>query len=536
MNTDGGSRLIDEASQSSSESRTLVSSFAPNRALLICAHHYGWLYPDLMQEMRKRFGTSFVLIAADDRVQEFSKYCTARDSVLPVSNFDRSWDENSTEPDAVIFERARIYEEKYQLNYMQDIIQQDRIISFGFLNVAPNAGFPKRTTRPLVQIFDYINRCFAFHEKFQDDEKIELIIGRAGGLSDTVMIEVATRRQIPSTFLHGSFFGRRAQWTAGPYMSPAAMIRRYQETPPQEPATIANIEPGGGWNQPKPESLRKLLTDIAKAIVISLQFTIRDIHRRKKGRRVPLATVLWTLIQQFRVRCYLDRVSEKDIDKIASRPFLYVAMPDEPEFTVQSMCREFADVRAWFRQVALSLPSGVVAVFKAHQRVGNRSRSFYEELLRFPNTIIAHHSLRGVDLVARCLATFTLGGSTPVEAGQFGKRAIVFGNRNSYSFLPHVRIVDGPGEMAAALREAVRPLSAVESSEIRSAVARFRVALEPITFDASGTPLFLFSTRTKIEPKEVSKAVDALLFVSGCHKDSLGSKARSKSAEKKVLA
>ena len=90
-------------------------------------------------------------------------------------------------------------------------------------------------------------------------------------------------------------------------------------------------------------------------------------------------------------------------------PYFYFALPFEPEYTVQSLCKEFADVNAIIRQTALSLPQDISLCQKEHQRIGNRSIEFYEKWRRFPNVIIANPALYGVSLIEKSEGTITWG-------------------------------------------------------------------------------------------------------------------------------
>ena len=185
------------------------------------------------------------------------------------------------------------------------------------------------------------------------------------------------------------------------------------------------------------------------------------------------------------------------------------------------MCREFADTPAIARQIALSLPAGYDLLLKEHQRIGNRPIGYYEAYRRFPNVKLAHPALRGVDLILRCAATATLGGSTPAEAAQFGRPSIVFGTRNPYGVLPSVKIVTNLRELPAVLRGVLSDHGAATVMNWRRAAARFRVAYDSASFDVTDTILFRAGTKTSIPEAEVEKAVAALLAVASAQRERL---------------
>ena len=80
------------------------------------------------------------------------------------------------------------------------------------------------------------------------------------------------------------------------------------------------------------------------------------------------------LVHNYSVQKYLHRESANSLESIFESPYFYFALLFEPEYTVQSLCKDFADVNAILRQTALSLPAGYKLVLKEHQRIGNRCR------------------------------------------------------------------------------------------------------------------------------------------------------------------
>lgn len=484
----------------------------PKRVFIMCASTNDWLYPPVMESLRARFATTFRIVAAFDRVAEFLQHCAEGDTVVSARDFvPRRVGKDELDP-AAVFERARELEDAYRVSYFRDIIQQDRSISTGFLGIARNSIFGDSSSIDEVELVNEINQYFEFFERYLEDEAIDLIIDRPGGLSATVMATVAEARGIPMTFFHGSYYGGGAQWAAGPYMGDLVTRQIFAETPEQSPVPDDVLHPSATWTKPLPPRYSELAIRLIKMLVIRAEFMVENIRTRSWPKRVPFWTSLIAELRQFGVRRFLHDAGEADLKKIKARPFVYLAMPFEPEYTIQSLCREFADTTAWLRQLALALPSGYRLVVKEHQRVGNRTRDYYEQLSRIPNVVIADPGLRGVDLIASCAATATMGGSTPAEAALMGKPSIVFGPRNPYSFLPSVAVVLSPADLVDALRIALKPMPPEKIDTLKRAGARFRKTILDLSFEAKGTKLFLGGKATEIDPAAVEKAVDTLLL------------------------
>lgn len=490
------------------------------RIFVMTGYHNDWLYTQIMPILRARYGATFYIVAADDRIAEFRARCADGDTVVSVNVPELARHGDGIDSDDA-FARARAYEEKYNLTYMLDLVQQDHGEAANFLNHSPNSIFGFQEPNDLADTCDYINRCFAYFETFLKKERIDLIIDRPGGLSNSVMVAVAQFMDIPVTFIHGSYYEGKAVWANGPYMGAEFYGELFDKAPDAEPVPLEDLAPSATWTRPPPPSYKELCKDFAYMALNYSIFMYQDLRRGARGNRVPLWNNVRSRLRQFKVRRHVDRVGISDWEMLAERPFVYMALPHEPEFTIQSMCREFADTPAIIRQIALSLPAGYDLVLKEHQRVGNRPVEYYESFRRFPNVKLAHPSLRGVDLIGRCAATATLGGSTPAEAAQFGKPSIVFSARNPYGVLPSVKIVTNLRDLAAVLRDVLSDRDDATVMNWRRAAARFRGAYDTASFDATDTILFRGGTKTSIPEAEVEKAVKALLAVASAQRGRL---------------
>lgn len=483
----------------------------PSRVLVMTGWHNDWLYSLMMPVLRERYGTTFYVVAAEDRIAEFKAKAGEGDVVVSVRFPGLEWRDGPADEEAV-FAQARAYEQKYGLRYLRDIIQQDHSVAAYFLGYAPNSSF-RRQPPSFAAVCDRINRCFAYFEQLLCDEKIDAIVNRPNGLENTAMTAVADSLGIPTTFFHGSYFQGDAVWASGPYMGPEFYRDVYDRTEEADPIPLEELAPSATWTRPPAPQLKTLLRGLAFTVLDYAIFAYRDLRAGKKSNRVPMRDNLISAIRQFQVQSYVDRTGVDDLDTLSATPFVYVAMPYEPEFTVQSLCKEFADTSAVIRQLALSLPAGYKLVLKEHQRIGNRTKEYYEGWLKYPNVVLAHPGLRGVDLIRRCAATATMGGSTPFEAAMHGKPSIVFGTQNPYSFLPSVQVVTNLRELPAVLDTALRPHSADEIMLYRRAAARFRKAYASVGFDASGTILFRSGKKREIEAEQISHAVDSFVSV-----------------------
>jgi len=255
--------------------------------------------------------------------------------------------------------------------------------------------------------------------------------------------------------------------------------------------------------------------NLAKAVLAATrdhaQWTIGDIVRRRRAQRLRYRDILRYLFARWRIARWLDRIVERDLARIAARPFVLFLLQFEPEYTTLSLARRFNDTAAVIRQLALALPADVALVVKENvNSIGNRRLGFYQDLCRLPNVTLADHRIPGVELIARTRAVATVSSTGAVEANLLGKPAVIFAQDVEFAFLPHVIQLSDLSTLPAVLAEAVRERSEAEAETIRREGARYRRALAELSFDAAGTRPFR-GTATTIPDDQLDRAVDLLV-------------------------
>ncbi|MGH7006490.1 MAG: hypothetical protein ACREIP_21295 [Alphaproteobacteria bacterium] len=272
-----------------------------------------------------------------------------------------------------------------------------------------------------------------------------------------------------------------------------------QIAPPARPAYLEQSNIGRRY------SFSGTVLETARYCFHRLEFLWLDLRAGRLGRsgRRSFSAGLWQLWSDWAYYRRFIRRCERDPNRIFAHPFVFFPFQNEPEFSVQARCKEFNDQSAIARQIAMSLPAGLNLVIKEHAWIGGRQLSFYENLLSLPNVIMAHPGLRAIDLIPRAAAVASLGGTVTLEAGLFGKSAIIFSERSEFSFLPHVRIVDAMRSLPHVLREVVAPLQAEIALRYRKAAARLCNATETIGVEAE--PLFR-KDATSISDAQVERA------------------------------
>lgn len=491
-----------------------MTGFIPSRILFDCGKSLDWLYPMMMNELKKRFGSSAIYVCSPARVLEFKSYCDDDDQVISIEYFDPlylGFDSKNIDLENEL-KQAKKFEAKYKISYFRDIMQQDRGLAAEWLRIAPNAPGSGTKKINLNKVICDINECFRWYEKYITENKIDLIICRPSGIATVVLCEVARLFKIPVTFYHGSYYGLGAQWAAGPYMGDAVVQATLKEMVFDNIKLPKDRSKSVQWQKPTPDTATLMIKRILKLCFFHMEFFIIDLLKSKRNKtRVSFFQNVGSEFKRHLTSKVIQRVAIHDVNECIKKPFVYFPLPHEPEYTIQSLCKEFSDVLSCVRQVSLGLPVGVNLVLKEHQRPGNRSKDFYEALECIPNAFLATSDVNANLLMSRCEAVVSMGGSTPAEAIRSGKLALVFGNRNPYNSLRSIMYVDNPRYVREALVRLLKPRKNAEVEETKREAEKFMKVMKVLSFDAAGTPLYLGGTRTKIPKKEVIKSVDLML-------------------------
>jgi hypothetical protein len=490
-------------------------NFQPRHVVLYCTTTHDWLFPQLMEELRAKFKTKFTLISSISRKKHHKSFLAEKDNILVVEDFELSMSDSDLNEkldfDTVV-NLANHFEKKYGLNYLRDIIQQDRSkLSLLFGNNGINR--PKFAgSNDLIFEANSINKTFMHVEKFfEENSDIDFVLIRPADYASVATCAICNSMKVPVSFFHGSYFNLGAQWSAGPYMGNLIIDYIFQKTKlgtqeiPQDTTLVQQ------WKAPKKATLKLLLGTLIRLFWHRVEFFMIDLKRWNFGaKRASFWKNVSDECRRYKKQIFLDRFTDKNLDKLKRQDYLYFPLPYEPEYTVQSLCRELNDVDFIIRLVALSLPVGMNLLVKEHQRVSLRNKDFYIRLGQIPNVKFVHSTILASDLISGSLGTISLGGSTPVEALKLGKKAFVFGTRNPYNGLPGIYYVEDLRNFAKLLRKELNNTSAKNSSQRE--IKRFYEIMKMLSFEASQTRLFRDGYKDRLEPEQAAKACELFLL------------------------
>tara|TARA_B110000196_G_scaffold290175_1_gene276264 strand:+ start:1052 stop:1735 length:684 start_codon:yes stop_codon:yes gene_type:complete len=110
------------------------------------------------------------------------------------------------------------------------------------------------------------------------------------------------------------------------------------------------------------------------------------------------------------------------------------------------------------RSIAKSLPVNYKLVVKEHPGMTMREWrkiSELKEILEIPNVFFVHPQASINDLMKKCSAVITVGGSSGLEAAFYGKPVLVFSD-TIYSVLPSVFRIFSPEELPDKIKECLK--------------------------------------------------------------------------------
>lgn len=491
------------------------TDFKPKHVVLYCTTTHDWLFPQLMEALRAKFDTKFTLISSNHRKKHHESFISEKDSIRVIEDFDVSMKTTKSKEKLDVehvLTLANHFQKKYGLYYLRDIIQQDRSKLPLLFNSVGISKSDLANDDGLIHEANLINKSFTYIEKFfQENGDIDFVLIRPADYSSVAICAVCDAKKVPVTFFHGSYFNLGAQWSAGPYMGNKIIDYIFQNTKLGNDVIHQDTKPVQQWKAPKKPNLRSLCKTLIRISWHRIEFFILDVKARNfSARRASFFNNVREEINRYRKQIFLDRFTEQNLSKLTRQDYLYFPLPYEPEYTVQSLCRELNDIDFIIRLVALSLPVGVNLLVKEHQRVSLRSKDFYTRLGQMPNVKFVHPAIGASDLISGSIGTISLGGSTPVEALKLGKKAFVFGRRNPYNGLPGIFYVKDLRNLAEVLSNELT--NTTTSTASQREFKRFYEIMKMLSFEASQTRLFRDGYKDRLETEQAAKACELFLL------------------------
>jgi hypothetical protein len=156
------------------------------------------------------------------------------------------------------------------------------------------------------------------------------------------------------------------------------------------------------------------------------------------------------------------------IKNIKNEKFVYYPLQVDPERVTLTAAPFYSNQLEVIKNIAKSLPVDHYLYVKEHpgQKIINwRKISFYKQILELPNVKLIHPSVHSKLLLKQCSLVITITSSVGMEALQYGKPVISFGD-NNYNGLPSIYRINSLEDLPKVIRVWIE--KKVDPSEVES--------------------------------------------------------------------
>lgn len=340
-------------------------------------------------------------------------------------------------------DRARLAALEERYGNLWRFVIADRNLGHTFLTgtIVPETALRGRTAELdtvlscLQELFDYFERRF---EEDRPDAVFFQVVAAAPAL---VAAAVCRQMRIPFLCLGKTKYDDRHHLAVNALMQPDPVVERYAdpglsvsreawarlEASHVEPKASDHYEAdrrnfaarhGGG--------LGRMLLKQARTLPAALRPWRKPYPRDP---RTPTALQMWRW--ETRVQWNFKRMAASGL--FDGRPpegdYIFFPLSVTPEASTCVVAPEFADQLVLVGALARNLPAGWKLVVKDHLPMcGRRTRSFYEHVLQYQNTMLVDPTIRSTELIQKARLTAVIAGTSGWEAMIMGCPVLAFGD------------------------------------------------------------------------------------------------------------
>jgi signal transduction histidine kinase len=472
---------------------------------------FDWLNKPLIERIRAEYGTRFVVLGTGSRASEIKEWLTDDDRYIAMEDV-LELASSSRRSDGEEIAIAQSYESRMQIRYIRDVLQQDRGIAVNLMNQTPYSPFRRPERLNLIDHIASVNRHMEAYETLLKEEGVDLILSRSMDLQGAVLAELAHDLKIPLTFARNTRIKAGMTWASDAYVGADWNQEVFDKTPDMplvdEDALVTPDGPRQHQDKLRETyGLKAVLKDMLKTTLFRIEFLLHDLRAWKRHKRLGYFAVLKARLNGY--LCYRFMMRNKtDLSDIEGKS-LFFPLSLDPEYTVQTLSKEFSDTRAMVQQIALALPVGTTLILKEHMRIGTRALSFYKDLLRLPNVVFVDPAVRGIDVVRHADGVASINSTASLEAAYMGKRSMVFSCHSEFTPIPSVTRFESFFDLPHKLKWILEDFDEAERQRIKKEAARFHGALISKSYEAEGVRYFGGDV-SEIDPEEIEKAITLL--------------------------
>lgn len=469
---------------------------------------FNWLLSEIIPLIREKYNYNFIFCVpeGDKLPASLEKVKFKSDIIMNYPDFT-SYYENDLKSNEV-FPLSRSIEEKHNLLYYRDILQQERSFAKVMFAGANQSVIKQNKNLSAIKICNSINNQFSLIEQIFKKYSIKLSIVWPRTSIETVCSYVSSINKIAVTYPYISKGeGNLVYWANGPFADGNYHNELYKsDIDVNDEMNKKKIEPSDR-NVLKRSDAKSHYTFsstiilILKKIYVFLILRIRDVYNLRWNKRVNL---LYSIKELIRIYFFHKRFVKlcTPIENLSGDYALFT-FQNEPEFSMQGRCKEFNDQISIARSLALSMPAGINLFIKEHSWLGSRDLYAYKELIKLPNVHMLPFYYKASDHIKSAKFVASLNGSVLYEAACEGVPAISFALRSEFFCLENITNVTDLTTLPEVINKICKDISEKERIKWKNSAHRFLGIQRYISFD--GTPLFS-DTSKSISKSQVNKA------------------------------
>tara|TARA_B110001452_G_scaffold266772_1_gene274532 strand:- start:1188 stop:2723 length:1536 start_codon:yes stop_codon:yes gene_type:complete len=468
----------------------------PNRLFIEVIGRYDWLFEKLV-DFGEKHGTAchYIIVPSLSLKYKYQSLLKHKDSmVITIAELDAELEGIQFPVEYDIIEAAAQLEISFGYRYLRDLMQQDRSVwATKVPFAAPTWGNVGDVDD--ISVYDRINRGFIFLESVFKKFQPKMLLVRPGSVLTNIAISIAEKNSVPCTMPRPARHNSFVTWTLGPYSHSAQLKNLFDDDAIDVPTVlIDDINAPDGSMQvfarfQNSYGFRGLLRRFLIETYNHAHSLCRAISRGNVNSRARYLIFLNRFSLEIRSIEFLRKIWVNDAKSLPGKKLLFL-LPKEPEYTVQSLGRDFNNIHAMLAHLSTSLPVGVTLLIKEHSRVGYRKLEFYKELTRYSNVKFVNPFLPSKHFLKDCDAAATVAGTIALECCAEGKKCLTFTDKMEYNFLPNVVYAHNLYKLCGIVDVLLEKPKASDIAIYKKAASRYYAILERTSFSAPGTKVF----------------------------------------------
>ena len=258
------------------------SKKSPKTILIVSYRILDWLYFLIIPELKKRYKTSFIIIGSEKSKNNYSKLLDQKDQFILVDDeFENFISKGFGLTDIEEEQKAREIEKTYSINYMCDILQQDRALSSSFLQHSPNFIWSNNEVKKSEEMIRNVNGYVRFAEKLLK-YNIETAFVWPVDLLSATLSNVLENKGIFITYPYNSKFKSYGFWADNAFQDSKQLEKSFKKTKFKNLINLKSIQPPEtGWPDTrvmdKTYSIMSLSKNLFKIILFRVEFLVLDL-------------------------------------------------------------------------------------------------------------------------------------------------------------------------------------------------------------------------------------------------------------------